>query len=298
MLNFESCNLCPRCCGVNRASKRGFCSASGETVRVGRAMLHMWEEPCISGQRGSGTIFFVGCNLKCIYCQNSVLSNGDAGIDIPIEKLAETMLYLQCEGAHNINLVTPTHYSLQIISAVRLARQKGLQIPIVYNTSGYESVEAINALSKTVDVYLTDFKYSDNLLAGKYSGVSDYFEVALDALTVMVKQVGSPRFDDNGIMEKGVIVRHLVLPGHIENSKKVLSEIYQRFGNKIFVSIMNQYTPIKQLPFPELNRTVTAEEYDAVIDYALDLGMTQAFVQDGETQSESFIPEFNGEGIV
>lgn len=296
-MQLQNCDLCPRNCGINRLMKSGSCGVDGEKIRVGKASIHMWEEPCISGHKGSGTIFFAGCNLKCIYCQNSSLSRDLNGVDITIEQLANTMIDLQQKGAHNINLVTPTHYSLQICLAVKLARNLGLKLPIVYNTSGYESVAAIHSLADTVSVYLTDFKYADNVLSKQFSGVSDYYEVALDALHAMVQQVGNPVFDDDQLLVKGVIVRHLVLPGHVQNSKDVLTKLYTEFGDRIIISIMNQYTPIGNFSFDELNRCVSSAEYDSVISHAISLGITNAFVQDGGTQSESFIPDFDGEGI-
>ena len=291
------CNLCPRSCNIDRDQKSGFCGVMGENIRVGRVMLHMWEEPCISGTNGSGTIFFSGCNLRCVYCQNALLSRECRGKDITVKELSDTMLRLQEQGAHNINLVTPTQYSAQIIDAARLARDCGLYIPIVYNTSGYEKVDAVDSLCGTVSIYLMDYKYADNTLAMKYSGVSDYDEVAFASLEKMVRQVGSPHFDKEGIMLSGVIVRHLVLPGDIENSKAVLQKIHRVFGERIIISIMNQYTPIGRLPFEKLNRTVTAQEYKEVVDFALRIGIKNAYIQDGQTQKESFIPEFNGEGL-
>lgn len=297
MLSKKLCNLCPRSCNIDRDQKSGFCGVMGENIRVGRATLHMWEEPCISGANGSGTIFFAGCNLRCVYCQNAILSRECRGKDITVKELSDTMLRLQEQGAHNINLVTPTQYSAQIIDAVRLARDCGLYIPTVYNTSGYEKVDVINSLCGTVAIYLMDYKYADNTLAKKYSGVSDYDEVAFATLEEMVRQVGSPHFDKDGIMLSGVIVRHLVLPGDIVNTKAVLQKIHKAFGERIIISIMNQYTPIGILPYEKLNRTVTAQEYNEVIDFALRIGIKNAYIQDGQTQKESFIPEFNGEGL-
>lgn len=293
----ENCILCPHKCNVNRAERRGRCGVSGENIRVGRASLHLWEEPCISGKNGSGTVFFSGCNLGCVYCQNAELSQKYAGKDITVEQLANTMLALQEKGAHNINLVTPTHYSAQICSAIHIAKSKGLHIPLVYNTSGYETVEAIRSLKGLISVYLTDFKYADDVLAMRYSKVSDYFGVAFEALNEMFLQVGAPKFDDKGMMLSGVIVRHLVLPGQLQNTKDVLKTVYDKFGDKVVFSIMNQYTPIGKLPYQELNRKLQPQEYDEVIDYALSIGITNAFIQEEGTQQESYIPVFNGEGI-
>jgi len=297
MLSLNNCNLCPRKCGVDREYQSGFCGVSGKGIKAARASLHMWEEPCISGTNGSGTIFFSGCNLRCVYCQNHLLSRECKGRDISVFELADVMLRLQKQGAHNINLVTPTHYSVQLIESIKLAREKGLYIPIVYNTSGYESVEAISQLCGTVSIYLTDYKYADNALALKYSGANNYDDVAFSALEEMVRQVGSPHFDKDGLMLSGVIVRHLVLPGQTENSKYVLKKLYHTFGDQIIISIMNQYTPMGVLPYAELNRTVSEKEYDDVTKFALEIGIENAYIQEGKTQSESFIPDFNGEGL-
>ncbi len=297
MFSINKCNLCPHCCGVDRTVTKGVCGVAGEKIKVARASLHMWEEPCISGENGSGTIFFSGCSLGCIYCQNAVLSHKCVGQDVTIAELSEAMIRLQQQGAHNINFVTPTHYWLHLKQAVKLARKSGLNIPIVYNTSGYERVEAIRKLGDTVSVYLTDYKYADEDMGKQFSAVTDYAYIAFKALIEMREQVGKPQYDQNGILQRGVIVRHLVMPGHIENSKKVLQKIYQTFGDDVIISIMNQYTPIGNLPFKELNRTLTEKEYDDIIDFALQIGIKNAYIQDGETQKESFIPEFNGEGF-
>ncbi len=297
MLKSDRCNICPRKCNVYRLQSKGFCGVSGEKMRVGRVSLHHWEEPCISGTNGSGTIFFGGCNLKCIYCQNKILSQGNAGKSVTQKQLVDAMLRLQERGAHNINFVTPTHYADHVISLVKQARSLGLAIPIVYNTSGYESVETISKLKGTISIYLTDFKYSDDSLAQKYSGVSDYTKTAFDALLAMCRQIDKNIFNRDEIMQQGIIVRHLVLPGQVENSKKVLKLLYDQFGNSILYSIMNQYTPIENLQCDELYRQVTSKEYDEVINYALDLGICNAYIQDGDTQKESFIPLFDGEGI-
>lgn len=294
----DECLLCPRMCKVNRKNEIGFCGVKGENIAIGRVSLHMWEEPCISGENGSGTIFFAGCNLKCLYCQNKVLSRCTANARyITTDELARCMLSLQQKGAHNINLVTPTHYSDQIIQAVAIARANGLNVPIVYNTSGYERAEIISKLSDTVSIYLTDFKYSDDALAVKFSGVRDYFEFASQSLAKMVEQTGKPVFDSKGMLIRGTIVRHLVLPGHINQSKDVLEYLHRTYGSNIIISIMNQYTPVEKLPYAELNRRVTKREYESVIDFAMGLGIQNAFIQEDGTQQQSFIPEFNGEGI-
>lgn len=293
------CELCPRRCAVDRDSQAGMCGVTKE-VKIVRAALHMWEEPPISGEGGSGTVFFSGCPLHCVYCQNSDISDGRAGKTVTVDRLAEIMLELEEKGAHNINLVTPTHYVHAIMPAVKTARDKGLSLPIVYNTSGYERVETIKALNGTVDIYLTDFRYITPSLAERYSGASDYPEVALNALRAMIQSVGDPVFDDDGMMKKGVIVRQLVLPGQSDEAMKITDLVYREFGDSVFFSIMSQFTPTEYLDrerFPELCRTVTEEEYDRVAEHAADIGVTQGFLQEGEAASDSFIPPFDLEGV-
>lgn len=287
------CNLCPRKCGVDRKDRFGYCSV-GEKVRVARASLHLWEEPCISGQNGSGTVFFTGCNLGCVYCQNRKISSGNCGRELTENQLSKVFLKLQEKGAHNINLVTPTHFVLPVISAVKLAKDNGLSIPIVYNTSGYETKETIRAMNGIVDIYLTDFKYMSSDLSKRYSFAPNYPEVTKAALYEMVSQTGSPFINENGLMESGVIVRHLVLPNNTDDSKAVIEYLYKTYGNTIFISIMNQFTPLENLEnYPEINRKITDKEYNEVVDFALSLGVENAFIQEGETQSESFIPDFD-----
>ena len=290
----ENCNICPRKCGVNRLLvAKGFCGAIGDNVKVSKIMLHKWEEPCISGNQGSGAVFFSGCNLKCIYCQNYKISRNAAGEEYSIISLADAFLNLQGRGAHNINLVTPTHFMPQIVESVLIAKDKGLNIPIVYNTSGYETAETVKKLSGIVDVYLTDFKYADNTLAREYSHAEDYFDTAKLALEEMFLQTGKAVFDNDGIMQKGIIVRHLVLPSCIDNSKKCIEYLYKKYGDHIYLSIMNQYTPlINDSRYPNLSQKVTEEEYDEVVNFAIDQGVENAFVQEGGTVSESFIPDF------
>lgn len=293
----KKCELCPRMCGINRYETLGFCGAS-DKVKIARASLHMWEEPCISGENGSGTIFFSHCNLKCIYCQNYDISTENYGKEITIERLSEIMIELQEKGANNINLVTPTHYVPQIIEAIKVARKSGLNIPIVYNTSGYERKETIKLLDGYIDIYLTDMKYYDDEYAIEYSKAKDYFQYAKEALEEMYNQVGSPIFNKKGIMKKGIIVRHLILPGLVNDSKNIIDYLYKTYKDDIFISIMNQYTPLDNVKNHEtLNRTITKEEYDEVVNYAIDLGIENAFIQEGETQKESFIPSFNNEGV-
>ncbi len=300
-LTDNPCNLCDRECGVNRRQgEKGYCFSGSRPV-VARAALHMWEEPCISGEMGSGAVFFAGCSLRCIYCQNFELARGRKGREVTTEELADIFLSLQEQGAANINLVTPDHFTLAVIPAVRLAREKGLTLPVIYNCSGYEKEELIESLQGTVDIFLVDFKYMEEELAGKYSFAPDYPEVAKKALARMTEQAGTPVFDERGMMQKGVIVRHLLLPGHKRNARKVISYIQQNYGDSVILSLMNQYTPFERLKeredCRELCRKVTKREYEAVIDYALSLGMENVFIQEGETAEESFIPEFDGEGV-
>ncbi|MBR5309811.1 MAG: radical SAM protein [Oscillospiraceae bacterium] len=298
-MNFpEKCNLCPRKCGAERKNgKPGFCGG-GKEVKIARAALHLWEEPCISGESGSGTVFFSGCTMRCVFCQNREISRSEAGKEVSLSRLGEIFLELQEKGANNINLVTPMHYAPHIISAIDIARKNGLSLPIVWNTGGWEIPEMIEEVKDYADIWLTDFKYFDNSLAEKFSYAKNYRELALESLRKMVEQTGEPVFDDNGMMKKGVIVRHLMLPGHLDDTKNVLRLLYKYFGDKIWISIMNQYTPLcSDERFPELSRTVSDEEYDEAIDYACSLGIENAFVQEGGTVGESFIPPFNLEGV-
>lgn len=293
----SECRLCPRNCGADRYNGSGYCGAPAE-VTAGRASLHMWEEPCISGDEGSGTVFFSGCPLRCVYCQNYSISDCSSGVRISDERLAEIFLELQQKGANNINLVTPTHYTLSIVNAVRNAREAGLEIPVVYNCSGYEKTETLKLLEGIADIYLTDFKYMRSETASRYSRAADYPDVAEKALEEMFRQAGKPVFDDKGMMKKGIIVRHLILPDHAEESKEIIRFLYRTYGDDIFISIMNQYTPVRYFDeFPELNRKVSEAEYESVIDFAARTGVENAFVQDGEAASESFIPCFDGRGI-
>lgn len=288
----KSCTLCPRNCHINRYKTVGVCGAS-EKIKVAHHGLHMWEEPIISGDAGSGTIFFSYCNLKCIFCQNYKISTGGYGKEISQERLQELCLDLQEKGANNINLVTPTHYVPQIVSSIHKIKGKELKIPIVYNTSSYENTSTIQMLDGIVDIYLTDLKYFDDNLACQYSHVKDYFHYATMAIDEMVKQVGKFVIK-NDLMTRGVIVRILILPGHADDAKKLVQYLYNAYKDNIIISLMNQYTPLKHFDdFPNLNYKVSDEEYQDVIDFALDLGVKYAFIQEGETQSESFIPNFN-----
>ena len=269
-----------------------------DTVKISRAALHMWEEPCISGEKGSGTVFFSGCNMKCVFCQNKDISTGGFGKEITIERLCDIFLELQNKGAYNINLVTPTHYTLQIIDAVKMARAKGLKLPIVYNTSSYEKMETIKMLEGIVDVWLPDFKYMDNAVAKKYSKAADYVNCATIAIDEMVRQQPECIFNEDGIIQKGVIVRHLVLPQQTQGAKDAIEYLYNRYGDSIFISIMSQYTPCTDLSdYPEINRKLTQQEYDDVVDFAVEIGVENGFLQEGESASESFIPPFDLEGV-
>lgn len=295
----SNCILCPRKCSVNRNEGQiGYCGMPADLV-VARAALHMWEEPCISGTSGSGTVFFGGCNLKCVFCQNHSIAIGELGKKITITRLAEIFLELQAKGAANINLVTPTHYVPQIREALLLAKEKGLTLPIVYNTGSYENISSLRLLDGLIDIYLPDLKYFSTELSSKYSHATDYFEQATLAIAEMYRQVGAPVFDEiTGMMQKGMIVRHLLLPGQTKDSKKVLRYLHETYGSNIYISIMNQYTPLPHVAhIPELNHKVTAEEYEKVINFALRLGIENAFIQEGETAEESFIPAFDMEGV-
>lgn len=296
IIRFMKCNICPRKCNIDRKLHEGFCS-SGEELRVARAGLHMWEEPCISGQAGSGTIFFTGCNLKCIFCQNHEISGGGAGHTVSPERLAEVMIELQNKKANNINLVTAGHFLDKVCDTIILARKNGLNIPIVYNTSSYESVEAIQKLEGLVDVYLPDFKYYDDNLALKYSKAGGYRDIATGAIDEMVLQCGHAEYNAEGIMTRGVIVRHLVLPQHTKDSMKILGYLHERYGDKISISIMNQYTPVRECAeYTNLNRKVTPREYDKVCNYAIEIGIENGFFQEGDVALQSFIPEFDFNG--
>ena len=295
----QDCRLCPRECGVDRSGgKKGVCGC-GAKVRVSRASLHYWEEPCISGERGSGTVFFSGCGLGCVYCQNHRISRAQVGETLTVEELSRLFVLLQEKGAENINLVTPDHFAPAILEALLLAKREGLHIPVVCNCSGYEKAETLGLLEGQVDIYLTDLKYMDSRLAARYSHAPDYPERAMEALAEMVRQCGDAVFDERGMMRRGVILRHLLLPGCVENGKKVVREVFERYGNRIYYSLMNQYTPcVPEDRYPELCRRVTRREYDALVDHALELGVENGFIQEGETSRESFIPDFEDSGFL
>lgn len=292
------CTLCPRNCKVNRLEgKKGYCKETDELM-IARAALHYWEEPCISGEAGSGAVFFSGCAMGCVFCQNKNIANGEIGKKITIQRLVEIFFELKEQGALNINLVTPSHYVLQIIEAIKLAKETGFDLPFVYNCSGYEKAETIQLLNGYIDIYLPDFKYYDESIALRYSKAKNYFEYASTALNEMVRQIGDAVFAEDGRMLKGVIVRHLQLPGCMDDSKKVIRYLYETYQDHIFISIMNQFTPLDGLKdYPELNRKLSEEEYDELVDYAIDLGVENGFIQEGETASESFIPQFDGTGV-
>lgn len=315
--NMSDCTLCPRECHADRTTAgTGYCGQS-VCLTAARAALHFWEEPCLSGKNGSGAVFFSGCNMRCIFCQNYHIAHGQSGKEITVERLAEIFLELQAKKAHNINLVTPTHYIPQIITALEKAKNAGLAIPIVYNTSGYEKVDTLKSLEGLVDIYLPDLKYHDSALSKRYSNAPDYFKIASSAIEEMFRQAGPPVFDppvvgeslfeeetspqdisEISLMKKGVIVRHLLLPDCAEDSRYLLRYLYKTYGDNIYISIMNQYTPLPQVSsIPSLNRRITDEEYDALIDYAISLGIENAFIQEGGTSSESFIPAFDCEGV-
>ncbi len=296
-MNYKNCNLCERKCNINRYEKKGVCGATNK-LKVARAALHYWEEPCISGSSGSGTIFFSNCNLKCLFCQNKKISTNGFGKEITINRLSDICIELQEQGANNINLVTPTHYVPSIIKGIKKAKKKGLNVPIVYNTSSYETLDTIKSLNKIVDVYLPDLKYKDDTIARNYSNIKDYFITATRNIEEMYNQVGTPIFNEEGIMIKGVIVRVLLLPGHLDDAKEIIKYLYDKYNNNIYISIMNQYTPVEKIDkYINLNRKVTDKEYDELIEYACNLGIENAFIQEGETQEESFIPDFNQKGV-
>ncbi len=297
MTHYEHCTLCPRACGADRQAGRGACGESA-TLRVARASLHPWEEPPLSGEHGSGTVFFTGCGLGCIFCQNYGITHEHHGREITTERLAEIFLELQDEGASNINLVTGAHFVPHIVCALNIAQKGGLSIPVVYNSSGYEALETLKMLDGYIDIYLPDYKYFDPALGAAFSHAGNYPEVARRALAEMFSQVGTPQFDENGMMTRGMIVRHLVLPGHTDDSMKVLSDIQKMFGDDVYVSIMSQYTPVRRFEqYSELSRKLTKYEYQKVVRYAETLGMRNGFLQEGAAAMESFIPDFDFRGV-
>lgn len=298
MNKYEDCLLCPRKCGINRSTgQTGVCGVSSE-IKVARAALHYWEEPCISGKKGSGAVFFSGCSLHCVFCQNREISDGKAGKVISKERLSDIFIELVDKGANNINLVTPGQYIPDIVWAVNDAKSRGMKLPIIYNTSGYENVTELKQLEGIVDVYLPDFKYMDSTLSAMYSRAKDYPSVAKQALSEMVRQQPDVVIDDaTGLIQKGVIVRQLLLPGHVNDAKAVLKYLYDTYHDHVYISMMSQFTPIALKDYPEINRTVTRREYERLVDYALKIGITNAFIQEGDVAKDSFIPAFDCEGV-
>jgi len=287
-----ACNICPRNCKIDRTAAAGFCGCSS-VVRVARAALHFDEEPSISGTRGSGTIFFSGCNLKCIFCQNMVLTSGTLGEVFDVPRLADVMLKLQDLGAHNINLVTPTPHKDAIVAALRLAKAEGLSVPIVYNTNAYETAETVRAYEGLVDIYLPDLKYVDPRLSLKFSRAADYFDAAIESIAEMIRQVGFMKTDENGIAKKGVRIRHLVLPGCVFDTRSVLDAIKKRFGVDCPISLMSQFTPIPECTMKPLDRPLTPREYESALDYCISLGFTNVFTQELTSVGRSFTPPFS-----
>lgn len=292
-----TCNLCPRKCNTQRKaltdSGKGFCNM-GENPVIARAALHFWEEPPISGTKGSGTIFFSGCNLKCVFCQNEDISSGCFGKEITVERLREIYFKLISQGAHNINLVTGTHF----INAIAKSLEEPLPVPVVYNCGGYESVNSLKLLENKVQIYLPDLKYADNNLALKYSAAENYFEIATSAIKEMFRQVGKYEFDENGIMTKGVIIRHLILPNNLNNTKMVIDWVKNNFKDgEVLFSLMSQFTPNKTCKIPELSRRLTQEEYNEIEDYLFESGIEDGFMQELSSAKEEYIPPFNLEGV-
>lgn len=298
IFDLSSCRLCPKECRVDRTNgKTGVCGAS-DKIKIARAAPHHWEEPCLSGTKGSGTVFFSGCNMSCVYCQNSEISRKNKGIEITKERLCDIFFELKDAGAHNINLVTAGHFLPLVLGAVAKAKEKNINIPFVYNSSGYEKADALKAADGLIDIYLPDFKYMDKMRANRYSAASDYPEVAMKAIDEMVRQKQTCIFDDDGIMQSGVIVRHLLLPDGLIESKKVIKYLYEKYKDNIYISIMSQYTPFGNLEnYPELLNKVKFSDYEKLIDYAVKIGVCNAFIQEGEAASESFIPDFSGQGV-
>lgn len=294
MMTLKKCNLCPHNCLVDRTkSKKGFCNA-GSKIKIAKYGNFKFEEPCISGRNGSGTVFFSNCNLNCVYCQNYEISSKNIGREISVKELSDIFIELQENNCDNINLVTPTIYALQIKEALIIAKEKGLSIPVIYNTSGYENVETLKELEGLIDVYLPDFKYINNDLAFKYSGIKNYFEIVTNAIFEMKKQVGNIVLDKDGIAKKGLIIRHLILPNNVKNSKAILDWIFKNIGKDTFVSIMAQYFPTyKAINYPEINRKITRRELKIVENYMYELGLDNGYIQDIGKNEEEYVPEFN-----
>lgn len=289
-----NCRLCARNCGVNRIKgDSGYCRA-GKSVRMARALLHHWEEPCISGSKGSGTVFFSHCNLRCVFCQNHRISHQGEGKEISARRLGLEFLELMERGAHNINLVTPTHYVPQIIEGLEYAKNQGLNLPVIYNTNGYENVETVKSLKGHIDVYLPDIKYFNDSYAVKYSGAGGYFSTVSKAVKEMFFQVGRPDFDGGGLLQRGVLIRHLMLPGLLFDSKKIIDYVYRTFGNEVYLSLMNQYTPMHRASsYSEINKPLNPRHYDGLVEYCLSIGVKNAYIQGAGTVSEGYVPDFS-----
>ena len=298
MMN-KKCRLCPRECSAERENgQMGFCGMTGTGIRAARAALHFWEEPCISGKGGSGAIFFAGCTLRCVYCQNQKIAAGRMGEEITQERLVEIFFELREQGAENINLVTPSHYADKILSAIRMAKEEGFELPFVYNCSGYEKVEVLKMLEGMIDVYLTDFKYMSAESAQRYSRAKDYPVIAKEALAEMMRQQPQTCYDENGMMKKGVLVRHLLLPGHRKEAEQIVRYVYETCQDRAALSLMCQYTPSDGLKdYPEINRRVTRREYEKLVDFAISLGVENGYTQDPQSVGEQYIPPFDGRGI-
>lgn len=303
MMSVEQCQLCPRACGVDRAQgMRGVC---GETdrLRIARAALHFWEEPCISGKRGSGAVFFTGCQLRCVYCQNRMIAHGDVGREITVERLVDIFFELEAQGANNINLVTPDHFIPQIAEAIRRAKEKQFSLPFVYNTSSFVTVEALRMLDGLIDIYLPDLKYLDEAHAREYSGASQYPQVAKAALQEMYRQVGAVQLEERSgeeepMLRRGMVVRHLLLPGALHDAKQIVAYLYETYKDAIYLSLLSQYTPGEGVAeHPILHRRVRKKDYEALIDEAIRLGVENAFIQEGSAADESFIPAFDYKGV-
>lgn len=293
------CTLCPRLCRTDRSQTTGFCGASDQ-MRVGLAYLHRWEEPCLSGTNGAGTVFFCHCSLRCVFCQNAVISGHDAsqnGKIVTVSQLADTFLFLEQQGAHNIELITPTHYTPSVADSIALARTRGLSVPVIWNSSGYECVNVLRTLDGLVDIYLPDLKYYSTYYSARYSAAPDYFDTACDAINEMVRQTGSPQFDSSGLMIRGTIVRHLMLPTLSGDTAQLLRYAAAHWGNRILFSLMRQFTPHGPLDtFPELQHRLTDEEYQSACDLMQSLGLN-GYIQDADSVNDSFIPLFDGRGL-
>ena len=293
-MDLAKCEICPHKCGVNRTKNEVGRCKSTDKVKIALYSLHHFEEPCISGKHGSGTVFFSNCNLNCVYCQNYEISQQGKGREISIEELAKILIKQQDRHAKNINLVTPTTYAPQIIEAIKIAKKNGLTIPIIYNTNGYENIDTLKLLEGYVDVYLPDLKYYDNELGKKYSKVDNYFEIATKAIQEMYRQVGSPKFNHNGMIEKGVMIRHLVLPNHIENSKKILKWLKENMDEQVYIDIMAQYFPTyKAKDMKDLNRKLTKEEYQEIEEYVYQLDIQNGYMQELGEHEEEYVPKWD-----